>query len=35
MSEHVRINFTEEFDGVLTAENGTVSIGRGKGQLKT
>ena len=34
MSEHGRSNFTEELYGVLTAVNGTVSIGRGKGQLK-
>ncbi|NLC90086.1 MAG: hypothetical protein GX681_08515 [Clostridiaceae bacterium] len=32
--EHVKLEFGNEFDGVLTAENGTVSIGGKKGQLK-
>lgn len=32
--EHVKIEFSNEFDGILTAENGTVAIGRKEGQLK-
>ncbi|MDD4541183.1 MAG: OsmC family protein [Eubacteriales bacterium] len=32
--EFVKLEFGTDFDGVLTAENGTVRIGRKEGQLK-
>lgn len=31
---HVKLDFTNEFDGVLKAENGEASIGHKQGQLK-
>ncbi len=32
--EHVKLEFSNEFDGILKAEKGTASIGRKEGQLK-
>ena len=34
LNEHVKMDFGNEFDGLLTAERGTVAIGRKEGQVK-